>query len=271
MPALTTTVPHLLRLIGTPEAPVLLDVRAEDDRAIDPRLLPASRCRDHATVAEWAPNYAGRAVVVACQHGMRISEGVAAALCQAGASATVLEGGFQAWDDAGGPLVRPDHMPPRDTWGRTLWVTQAEPKIDRVACPWLIRRFVDPEAVFLFLAPAEVEQVARRFGATPFDIEGVFWGHRGRDCTFDTMLDEFGLESETLERMADIVRRAGSGSFDEVPEAAGLLAASLGFSRMYRDDLSQLDAAISLYDAFYRWSRDVVRAVPAWPALQPPA
>lgn len=260
-----------MRLIGTPEAPILLDVRDEDDRALDPRLLPASRYRDPATIAEWRVHYAGRSVVIASQHGTRISEEVAAVLCEAGARATMLEGGFQAWEDAGGLLVRPDHMPPRDAWGRTLWVTAREPKIDRVACPWLIRRFVDPNAVFLFLAPAEVAHVVKSFGATPFDVEGAFWGHRGRDCTFDTMLDEFGLESEPLERLAGIVRGAGAGSVNETPEAAGLLAASLGFSQMYRDDLSQLDAVISLYDAFYRWSRDTARPRPAWSSLQPPA
>jgi hypothetical protein len=101
-----------------------------------------------------------------------------------------------AWAAAGGLLVKPDHVLKRDERGRTVWVTRARPKIDRIACPWLIRRFVDPDAVFLFVSPSEVEAVAERFGATPFDIEGVFWSHEGELCTFDVMIDQFGLRSD---------------------------------------------------------------------------
>jgi len=250
------TVAQLSRLAGTPEAPIILDVRIDDDFAVDPRSLPASRRRGHRTVADWAGEYAGRSVAVVCQRGLKLSQGVAAWLRHAGARAESLEGGFEAWVQAGGLLVRPGHVPPRDAQGRTVWVTRARPKIDRIACPWLIRRFIDPSAVFLFVAPAEVAAAADRFGATPFDIEGVFWSHRGEACTFDVMLEEFGLRSEMLQRLALIVRGADTARLDLAPEAAGLLAASLGLSRMYRDDLAQLDAAMSLYDAFYRWARD---------------
>ena len=113
------------------------------------------------------------------------------------------------WAQAGLPLVPADKLPPRDAHGRTVWVTRARPKIDRIACPWLIRRFVDPEAVFLFVPPAEVAGVAERFDATPFDIEGeCFWSHRGELCTFDVMVEEFGLATEPLLRLATIVRGA---------------------------------------------------------------
>jgi hypothetical protein len=156
-------------------------------------------------------------------------------------------------------------VPKRDAQGRTVWVTRVRPKIDRVACPWLIRRFVDPGAVFLFVAPSEVADVADRFDATPFDIENVSWSHRGKLCTFDVMLDEFGLRTEALDRLATIVRGADTSMLDLAPQAAGLLAASLGFSRMYRDDLAQLDASMGLYDAFYRWSRDAVGETHNWP------
>ena len=132
----------------------------------------------------------------------------------------------------------------------------ARPKVVRIACPWLIRRFIDPEAVFLFVAPSEVPAVADRFKATPFDIDGVFWSDHGDKCTFDVMLDEFGLTLDALQRLALIVRGADTGRLDLTPQSAGLLAASLGFSRMYRDDLAQLEAAMPLYDAYYRWCRD---------------
>ncbi|MFZ6765140.1 chromate resistance protein ChrB domain-containing protein [Pseudoroseomonas sp. WGS1072] len=262
----TITTTQLARLIGLPDAPMLLDIRTEEDYAADLRLLPASLRRDHRDVPTWMANQADRHVVVICQRGLKLSHGVAAWLRHGGARAEVLEGGFEAWAAEGHLLVRPDRLPTRDAQGRTVWVTRSRPKVDRIACPWLIRRFVDPSAVFLFVAPSEVGAVAERFSAAPFDIEGVFWSHRGETCTFDTMVQEFGLTSEPLLRLAEIVRGADTARPDLAPQAEGLLAASLGLSRMHRDDLAQLDAAMGLYDAFYRWSRDAVAENHNWPA-----
>jgi len=259
------TVAQLSRLIGTPDAPALLDVRADEEHAADPRMLPAAVRRNHRAVSSWAAAYVGRPVAVVCQRGRESSQGVAAWLRHAGAQAEYLEGGFDGWAEGKGLLVRPDHIPRRDSEGRTVWVTRTRPKIDRIACPWLIRRFIDPSVVFLFVAPAEVAAVADRFAAAPFDIEGVFWSHRGGECTFDTMLDEFGLHSEALDRLAAIVRGADTAAPELALQAAWLLAASLGFSRMYRNDLAQLDAAMGLYDAFYRWARDAVGETHNWP------
>ena len=108
--------------------------------------------------------------------------------------------------------------------------------------------------------------MAEKFDATPFDVEGVFWSHRGENCTFDTMVEEFALDIEPLRRLATIVRGADTNRHDLAPEAAGLLAASLGLSRMYRDDLAQLDAGMGLYDAFYRWARDAKEEGHDWSA-----
>lgn len=260
------TVSQLSRLIGTPSAPAIIDVRIDEDYNAETRLLPASLRRSHTTVAEWARDFAGRRVVVVCKHGRKLSQGVAAWLRHEGVAAEVLEGGHEAWREAKQPLVKQAHVPPRDAAGHTVWVTRARPKIDRIACPWLIRRFVDPNAVFLFVPPAEVEAVAQRFSATPFDIEGIVWSHRGDTCTFDTMLDGFGLDSVPLQRLAEIVRGADTARLDLVPEAAGLLAISLGLSRMYRDDLEQLDKAMLVYDALYRWCRDATDETHNWPA-----
>ncbi|TJX50080.1 MAG: sulfurtransferase, partial [Mesorhizobium sp.] len=152
-----------------------------------------------------------------------------------------------------------------------VWVTRARPKVDRIACPWLIRRFVDPNAVFLFVDAAEVPAVADRFAAVPFDIDNVFWSHRGERCTFDTMIEEFGLRSEALDRLALIVRAADTARLDMVPQAAGFLAASLGMSRMFRDDLQQLDAGMLLYDAFFRWCRDATDETHNWPSGAKPS
>jgi hypothetical protein len=220
---------------------------------------------------DWADEFAGRSAVAICQKGLKLSHGVGAWLRHAGAEADALEGGIEAWARAGLPLVPADRLPPRDRQGRTVWVTRARPKIDRIACPWLIRRFVDARAVFLFVPPAEVELVADRFVATPFDVEGVFWSHRGDLCTFDVMIEEFGLTTEPLRQLATIVRAADTARPDLAPEAAGLLAASLGLSRMFSDDLAQLDAGMTLYDAFYRWCRDATGETHNWPNQRPGA
>jgi rhodanese-related sulfurtransferase len=262
----TINVTQLARLVGTQDAPVIVDVRIDTDHAADSRMLPASVRRDYRTVSSWAGDYAGRFVVVVCQRGQKLGQGTAAWLRHAGARAETLEGGFEGWVQGKGLLVRPDHVPQRDRQGRTVWVTRARPKIDRIACPWLVRRFVDPSAVFLFVSPAEVMDVADRFQATPFDIEGdTLWSHRGELCTFDVMIEEFGLHCEALDRLALIVRGADTARLELAPQSAGLLAASLGLSRMHRDDLAQLDAAAPLYDALYRWARDAVSEEHNWP------
>jgi rhodanese-related sulfurtransferase len=266
----TISTEKLARLIGVPHGPALIDVRPDGDFAADPRFIPGAVRRPYETASSWAPQFAGRSAVVICESGQKLSEGVAAWLRHAGASsAEVLVGGHAAWAQAGLPLVPEGKLPPRDPQGSTVWVTRSRPKIDRIACPWLIRRFVDPKAVFLFVSPAEVQSVAERFNGAPFDIEGVTWSHRGDLCTFDTMLDELGLRSEPLNRLAAIVRAADTARLELAPEAPGLLAASLGLSRMHLDDLEQLEAGMTLYDAFYRWARDAGDETHNWPTNKP--
>ncbi len=260
------TVAQLSRLIGTPNAPMLVDICIDEDFADDPRLIPGSFRHPFRHIADLAPGLTGKKVVLICQKGKKLSQGAGAVLRDQGLAAESLEGGIFAWRDAGEPLVPAAKLPKRNAEGRTVWVTRARPKIDRIACPWLIRRFVDPSALFLFVAPSEVLNVAEKFEATPFDVEDVFWSHRGERCTFDTMIEEFAIGSEALLRLATIIRGADTNRHDLAPEAAGLLAASLGLSRMYRDDLAQLEAGMGLYDAFYRWARDAVDEGHDWPA-----
>lgn len=255
----------LVRLIGTGRAPVLIDVRTPEDFAADPRLLPGSQRRSHEAVQAWVGALNGQSAVVICRKGHKLSEGVAAWLRHAGIVAETLDGGFAGWAAAKLPLIPEVKLPRRDAQGRTVWVTRSRPKIDRIACPWLIRRFVDPDAIFLFVAASEVEAVGERFQAAPFDIENTFWSHRGELCTFDVMIEEFGLATPPLLRLADMVRAADTGRLDLSPEAPGLLAASLGLSRIYDDDLAQLEAGIGLYDAFYRWCRDATGESHNWP------
>jgi rhodanese-related sulfurtransferase len=262
-----TSISHdkLSRLIGTAKTPVLIDVRTDEDFAADPRLIPGAVRRSHQDAADWSGEFAGHPAIVVCMRGEKLAQGTAAWLRHADVAAETLEGGFEGWKEAKLPLVNASKLPPRDAKGRTIWVTRARPKIDRIACPWLIRRFVDPNAVFLFVTPAEVIAVGERFNAVPFDIENVFWSHRGELCTFDVMIEEFGLATPPLLRLATMVRAADTGRLDLSPEAPGLLAASLGLSRMYDDDLEQLEAGILLYDAFYRWCRDATGETHNWP------
>ena len=262
------TVNQLARLVGTPAAPTLVDVRIDEDFELDPDLIPGAFRHSHTEPDALLKKLPDRRVVVYCQRGKKLSEGFAALLRCQGLAAETLEGGHIGWRDAGLPRVPATSLPALDDAGCTRWVTRHRPKVDRLACPWLIRRFVDPGARFLFVAPAEVLAVAEKFDATPFDVENVFWSHRGDYCTFDTMLDEFGLTLEPLQRLATIVRAADTNRLDLSPQAPGLLAASLGLSRMYRDDLEMLDAGMGLYDAFYRWARDATGETHDWP--QPP-
>ena len=266
MPAINSiTAEKLSRLVGTPGRPAIIDVAAGGKG-----LIPGSVRRSADHVADWAAEFGRSSVVVACAKGEEKSAGVAAWLRHLGMAAEVLEGGVAAWVAAGLPLIREDVLPARDRSGATVWVTRARPKVDRIACPWLIRRFVDPAAIFLFVAPSEVAQVAARYSAAPFDVEDVFWSHRGELCTFDVMVDEFGLSAlPALQRFAVIIRGADTARPELAPQAAGLLAVSLGLSRMHSDDLAQLEAGMTVYDALYRWCRDAVDETHDWVSHTP--
>ncbi|WP_196260593.1 chromate resistance protein ChrB domain-containing protein [Pelagibacterium limicola] len=272
MPAPNSISPEkLARIIGTPKAPLLLDVRSDEDYATDPRILPGSVRADDRSLGHIAARLAGQPAIAYCQAGHRRAQGAAAWLRAEGCPAEYLEDGFEGWRTAHLPLIDPAKLPARDAQGRTVWVTRSRPKIDRIACPWLIRRYLDPRAVILFVAPAEVIGVAERHDAAPFDVEGVFWSHRDELCTFDVMLAEFGLSIPALYRLAAIVRGADTARPDLAPEAAGLLAVSLGLSRMYSDDLEQLDAGMIVYDALFRWARDAGDETHNWPTNKPKA
>lgn len=254
MPASNAITPDkLARLVGSPGAPRIIDLRGTPAHAIPGSVFPP-----HPSPARWN-HPAGLAAVIVDAAGGGSAIAAAAILRSEGVAAEVLEGGFEAWAAAGLPTVSLAHLPPRHPDGRSWWVTRARPKVDRIACPWLIRRFVDPDARFLFVAPAAVLTVAVEQRAEPFDVagEGVFWSHRGERCTFDVMVEAFGLATHApLARLAEIVRGADTDRLDIVPEAAGLLAISLGLSRLHSDDHAQLEAGTAVYDALYRWCRD---------------
>ena len=140
------------------------------------------------------------------------------------------------------------------------WVTRERPKIDRIACPWLIQRFIDAEAEFLYVPAANVLRVAVQTGATPYDVPGVEMGHVGELCSFDAFLAKHGLTDPALVRLATIVRGADTDRLELAPQSAGLLAISLGLSRCHADDHAMLAHGMVLYDALYAWCQTEVKA-----------
>ena len=146
------------------------------------------------------------------------------------------------------------------------WVTRARPKIDRIACPWLIARFIDPAAEFLYVPAAQVLMVAEETGAIPYDIPGVEYGHVGELCSFDAFLRLHNLTDPALHQLAVIVRGADTGRLDLAPQCAGLLAQSLGLSALYADDHAMLEHGRIMYDAYYAWLRQAQGESHSWQA-----
>jgi hypothetical protein len=179
-----------------------------------------------------------------------------------------LQGGYEAWAAAGLPFVAKAELDRIAPERPSLWVTRRRPKLDRVACPWLVRRFLDPEAGFLFVDSDQVENVARERGAIPFDIKDVELSHEGERCTFDTMLRLFGLDNDlSLARLTLIVRGADTARYDFAPEAAGLHAVAIGMSALAGDDdHGLLQRGFMIYDALFAWLRFAADEKHNWPA-----
>jgi rhodanese-related sulfurtransferase len=259
----------LWRLIGSADAPQIIDVRRRDIYDASAHVLPASVWHEPGDVSRWIGTLdAVRPIVIACKNGEQLSQLAAAELREAGYQASVLEGGLAAWEAAKLPLVNRkalDRFAPKRP---SRWVTRRRPKIDRVACPWLIKRFLDPQAKLLYVDSPQVKQSAEESGAIPYDIEGIELGHEGPRCSFDTMLKLFGLENEpSLARLALIVRGADTARPDLAPEAAGLHAVSLGLSALAQDDdHGLLRHGFTVYDALFAWIRFASGERHNWPA-----
>jgi rhodanese-related sulfurtransferase len=250
------SVPELSARLGSPSWPVVLDVRRSPAYDRDEATLPAGlRCPPEEVEAFAASLAPGAAVVCCCVHGHEVSQGAASALRARGLDARYLEGGIEHWREAGLPRLRkqpafgiPGQRPSR-------WVTRERPKIDRIACPWLVRRFIDPRAEISYLPAGEVLGAAARDGSIAFDLPGGAIGHDGELCSFDVMLREFGLRDPALDALALVVRGADTDRLDLAPQSAGLLAVSLGLGRLYADDTELLERGMTLYDALYAWCR----------------
>ena len=147
----------------------------------------------------------------------------------------------------------------------TKWVTREHPKIDRIACPWLIRRFVDRDAEFIYVPTERVFDVAKRTGATPYDIPGADpFSHDGELCSFDAFIKHYKLDDPALHRVATIVRGADTARHDLAPEASGLHAISMGMSQNIPDDHAMLAQGMVIYDALYAWCRDAKPEIHNW-------
>jgi hypothetical protein len=144
------------------------------------------------------------------------------------------------------------------------WITRERPKIDRIACPWLIKRFVDPDADFIYVPKERVFEEAQMQGAIPYDIPGAEYSHYDTECTFDFIIRKHQLTDPALLQLATIVRGADTDHFDLAPQAAGLWAISAGLSRIYTNDQEQLQVGLKIYDALYSWAKYVQDEKHTW-------
>ncbi|HYI89619.1 MAG TPA: chromate resistance protein ChrB domain-containing protein [Beijerinckiaceae bacterium] len=254
--------------LGRADAPVVFDVRRPEIVAASDTMMPIARFRAPSeAVAEGRAEQSGRAVLVACAHGHNRSQQVVARLRSVGIDASAIAGGYDGWQAAGLPLVKRTARGVSLGAAPTVWVTRRRPKIDRVACPWLIHRFLDAQAAFLFVEPDQVLAVAEEVGGVAYDLPGAAFEHDGELCTFDTLLAAFALDADPLLRdLASIVRGADTARLDLAPQCAGLLAVALGLSAQHGDDdHAVLRHGFPVYDALYAWLRHAREERHNWP------
>jgi rhodanese-related sulfurtransferase len=248
--AIPVSADDLYARLGTAAAPLLIDVRRPQAFDGDDRLIIGSARRLPDDVAAWRADLPeGRGVIAYCVHGHEVSQRVAIALRSSGIHAAYLEGGITGWTERRLPTRR------KRSPAENKWVTREHPKIDRIACPWLVSRFINPEAEFIYVPPGDVAKVAVDIGGTPYDIKGAEFGHVGDQCSFDAIVRIYGIEDPALDHLATIVRGADTSRPDLTPQGEGLLAISYGLSANYRDDHEMLRHGMVIYDALYTWCR----------------
>jgi rhodanese-related sulfurtransferase len=243
----------LYRLIGGARAPMIIDLRDAASLGADDIIIVGACRQAPEDVGHWrAALPADRLVVLYDAPGGAPSREIAAQLAATGIAARWLAGGLAAWRGAG-LLTR------RRRAGDTgRWVTRERPRIDRIACPWLIRRFVDPAAVFLYVPAGDVAAVAEKEGATPYDVAGAAFGHVGERCSFDAFLRLYAISDAALDRLAAIVRGADTGRPELAAEAPLLLMLSDHLRARFADDHAMLERGMPVYDALYAWCRSEV-------------
>ena len=245
--------------IGEKRPALIMDVRGRRDFEAAGEMIQGALSRDPERVSDWAGELPKTSRVVAyCADGGEVSQRVAAALSGRGVAARYLHGGIAAWKVEGGAL----DAKPRGA--STRWVTRERPKIDRIACPWLIARFVDSAAEFLYVPPKQVLAAAKERDATPYDVPDVHFTHESERCSFDAFLKHYRLADPALAQLATIVRGADTACLDLAPQASGLAAISLGLSRRFADDHEMLRHGMVMYDALYAWCKSGQDEVHTW-------
>ena len=245
--------------LASASPPLVIDVRRKEAFLKDTKTISGALRRDPERVGDWARELpsAGK-IVVTCAHGHEVSQNVAKALNGHGRETVYLEGGLAQWLESAGPT---DTKPAAAS---TRWVTRERPKIDRIACPWLISRFVDRDAEFLYVPTKEVRDAAKARDAIPYDVPDVHFTHDGELCSFDAFIKHYRLKDPALEQLALIVRGADTARLDLAPQAAGLAAISLGLSRNFADDHEMLQHGMVMYDALYAWCKEGQDELHTW-------
>jgi rhodanese-related sulfurtransferase len=240
----------LQQALRSSHPPLVVDVRKRAAFLDAPDMIRGALRRDPEVLGALP----GDNLVVYCVHGHAVSQGVAKAI-----GARYLEGGIEHWD--GERMAKPVGAP-------TRWVTRERPKVDRIACPWLIRRFIDADAEFLYVPPGDVLRAAQAQSAIPYDVPDVEFSHVGGRCSFDAFIYRYRLRDPALEELALIVRGADTNRPDLAPQSAGLVSLSLGLSSLFADDHEMLVHGMTMYDALYAWCRSDKNEVHTWnPAL----
>lgn len=254
------TAERLLAMTAAFPGPQILDVRREAAFASATTSLQGAIRRDPEAIEAWIGTLdPHRPAVAVCVWGHNVSQGVASALSRAGMAAFQLEGGIAGWEALGFPLA-PKPARPR------VFVTRERPKIDRIACPWFIRRFLDPDARFVYAPAPDVARIADASGGVAFDIPGVPYTHEGDRCSFDAFVARHRPDDPALALLATIVRGADTEKPDLHAAGPGLLAVSLGLSALTAgDDAAALRYGMVLYDALYLWCRDRQAEQHRWP------
>jgi rhodanese-related sulfurtransferase len=253
------TVAQLSDVLTSTTPPLVIDVRRREAFLKDTKTIAGALRRDPERVSSWGAELpSAEKVVVCCAHGHEVSQSVARALGTDRRQAFFLEGGISAWQTTGGQC---DSKP---EGGSTRWVTRERPKIDRIACPWLVARFVDKDAEFLYVPTKDVRDVAKTRDAIPYDIPDVHFSHEGELCSFDAFLKHYRLNDPALQQLALIVRGADTAQLDLAPQAPGLAAISLGLSRNFPDDHEMLKHGMVMYDALYAWCKEGQDELHTW-------
>lgn len=243
---------HLKTELQSAQPPLVIDVRRTPAFTESKEVITGALVRDPERIADWAGALPRSAqVVVYCVHGHQVSQGAAKALNERGIVARFLEGGIGHWMEDGGVVTG------KPAGAHSRWVTRERPKIDRIACPWLIARFIDCDAEFLYVPTSDVKRVAAERTAVAYDVPDVDFTHDGERCSFDAFVKTYRLGADpALEQLAQIVRGADTGNLALAPQAPGLLAVSLGLSRLYQDDHEMLKHGMVVYDALYAWCKE---------------